>query len=228
MQLPLALRKNQALLIQASRQRFQVKEFEHLLLVLGLDKSKDRAFDICRQVVLVTNDIRNKGITLHHLIAHVLEIDDIHTLVQASNRARDTVLMFLVAILLVKNNIASIDTPEMVRDAVAQVVTRNAYRDGFNGIAAHDSNEPVQRLMEIGAQGEPDIAHHRIRHENHHIVHRHAYEIDELFAIEQAHHGHEGIRDIHADIRIAHERQHHHKADKAPEHGPQAQREIAV
>ena len=228
MQLPLALRKNQAMLIQASRKRFQVQEFEHLQLVLGLDKRKDSTLDVCRQVVLVTNDIRDKGIALHHFIAHVLEINDIHTLVQASNRARDTVLVLLVAILLVQNDIAGIDAPEMVGNAIAQVVPRYTYRNRFNRIASHHRNEPFQRFAEIRTEQRPEITHQHIRYKNHHIVQGDTDEINFLFTIKQAHHGHKRVGNINTHLGRTHEREDSHKANQPPKHSPQAKREVAV
>ena len=228
MQLPLALRKNQALLIQASRKRFQVQEFEHLQLVLGLDKRKDSALDVCRQVVLVTNDIRDKGVALHHLVRIILQVDNIHALVKRGNRARDSVLVFLVAVLLVKHDIAGIDAPEVIRYAVAQIIARHSNRDGFNRIAAHHRNEPIQRLMEITTDQGAKITYQHVRHKNHRIVQGNADKVNFLFAIEQTHHRHKRVGNIDTHLRRTHEREDPHKANQPPKNGPQAKREVAV
>ena len=190
MQLSLAFRINHALLIQTGRERIQVQELEHALLVHVFHKSKDSPFNVRRKIVLVAHNIRHKAVALHHLVAHVLEIYHVDALVQGRNGTGDTVLVFLVAVLLVDNDIAGIDAPEMVGNAIAQVVSGNANRNGFNRIASHHRDEPIQRIMEIETVEGTEIAYQHIRHQNHHVVHGDAYEVDVLLAIEQAHHGH--------------------------------------
>ena len=228
MQVSAALPINHAALIQSGRKRIQVQELEYLLLVLVLHQREHPTFDIRRQVVLVTHDIRNKAVALNHLVAHVLEVYHVDALVQGSDGAGDAVLVFLVAVLLADDNITGIDAPEVVRDAVAQVVAGDTYRDGFNRIAAHHRDKPVQRLMEIAADKGTEIAHQHVRHQNHHVIHGDTYKVDALLAIEKAHHGHERIRNIDTDLGHAHEREHADKADKTPEHRHDAQGIIAV
>ena len=97
--------------------------------------------------------------------------------------------------------------------ADAQVVPGDTDCNGFDRVAAHHRDEPIQRIMEIETVEGTEIAYQHVRHQDHHVVHGDAYEVDVLFAIEQAHHGHKRISNIDADLGHAHERKHAHKAD---------------